>query len=73
MRNVITSAKNEEGRVIPTRAVAYVRMSTDHQKYSTENQLAVIRRYAEGRAIEVVRAYEDAGKSGLRLDPMFAE
>ncbi len=28
-------------------AVAYVRMSTDHQKYSTENQLDVIRGYAE--------------------------
>jgi len=27
-------------------AVAYVRMSTDHQKYSTENQLDVIRKYA---------------------------
>jgi DNA invertase Pin-like site-specific DNA recombinase len=58
---------NDEGRVA-TRAVAYVRMSTDHQKYSTENQLAVIRRYAERRAIEVIHAYEDAGKSGLRLD-----
>ena len=46
MRNVRTSATNEEGR-LPTRAVAYVRMSTDHQKYSTENQLVVIRRYAE--------------------------
>jgi len=67
MRNVRTSATEEEGRV-PTRAVAYVRMSTDHQKYSTENQLAVIRRYAERRAIQVIRNYEDAGKSGLRLD-----
>ena len=67
MRSVRTSATDEEGRV-PTRAIAYVRMSTDHQKYSTENQLAVIRKYAERRAIEVIRTYEDAGKSGLRLD-----
>jgi len=67
MRSVRTSATDEEGRV-PTRAIAYVRMSTDHQKYSTENQLAVICKYAERRAIEVVRTYEDAGKSGLRLD-----
>jgi DNA invertase Pin-like site-specific DNA recombinase len=67
MRNVPTSATNEEGRV-PTRAVAYVRMSTDHQKYSTENQLAVICRYAERRAVELIHTYEDAGKSGLRLD-----
>ena len=28
-------------------AVAYVRMSTDHQKYSTENQLDVLRSYAQ--------------------------
>lgn len=52
----------------PARAVAYVRMSTDHQKYSTENQLARIRRYAEERSIEIVRVFEDAGRSGLTLD-----
>ena len=38
------------------------------RRSSTENQLAVIRRYAEARALEVVRTYADAGKSGLRLD-----
>jgi DNA invertase Pin-like site-specific DNA recombinase len=43
-------------------------MSTDHQKYSTENQLARIRRYAEERSIEIVRVFEDAGRSGLTLD-----
>jgi DNA invertase Pin-like site-specific DNA recombinase len=52
----------------PTRAVAYVRMSTDHQKYSTENQFEVIQRYAESRGIEILRTYEDAGKSGLRME-----
>lgn len=49
------------------RAVAYVRMSTDHQKYSTENQLDAIRHYAEDRDIEIVEVYEDAGRSGLRV------
>ena len=49
------------------RAAAYVRMSTEHQKYSTDNQLAVIRRYAERRGFDIVRTYTDAGKSGLRL------
>jgi DNA invertase Pin-like site-specific DNA recombinase len=43
-------------------------MSTEHQKYSTENQSEVIRRYAEQRGIEIVRSYADHGKSGLRLD-----
>ena len=49
-------------------AVAYVRMSTDHQKYSTENQLEVIRRYAEVRGLKILRVYEDSGRSGLRID-----
>lgn len=43
-------------------------MSTDHQKYSTENQLDVIRRYAENRSLEILRVFEDSGRSGLRLD-----
>lgn len=43
-------------------------MSTEHQKYSTENQGEVIRRYAEQRGIALVRTYADHGKSGLRLD-----
>jgi len=42
-------------------------MSTEHQKYSTDNQIAVIRRYAEKVGFEIVRSYADEGKSGLRL------
>ena len=49
-------------------AVAYVRMSTDHQKYSTENQLDVIRDYATARGLKILRVFEDSGRSGLRLD-----
>jgi DNA invertase Pin-like site-specific DNA recombinase len=43
-------------------------MSTEHQKYSTENQSEAIRSYAARRGMEIVRTYADAGKSGLRLD-----
>ena len=50
-----------------TRAAEYVRMSTEHQQYSTENQADVIRRYAERRGIKIVRTYADEGRSGLRL------
>lgn len=50
------------------RAAEYVRMSTEHQQYSTENQREKIQEYARRRGIEVVRTYTDAGKSGLRLD-----
>ena len=50
------------------RAAEYVRMSTEHQQYSTENQADKIREYAIRRNIEIVRTYADEGKSGLRID-----
>ena len=49
-------------------AVEYVRMSTEHQQYSTENQCDRIRDYAAGRGLTIVRTYADEGKSGLRID-----
>ncbi|TIW71353.1 MAG: recombinase family protein, partial [Mesorhizobium sp.] len=42
-------------------------MSTDHQRYSLENQVAVIAEYAERRGFAIVQTYTDAGKSGLTL------
>ena len=45
----------------------YVRMSTEHQKYSTENQAAAISEYATLHGMRIVKTYEDAGKSGLNL------
>ena len=50
------------------RAVAYVRMSTEHQQYSPENQEAVIRRYAAEHGMEIVDTYSDEARSGLRLE-----
>jgi DNA invertase Pin-like site-specific DNA recombinase len=50
------------------RAAQYVRMSTEHQRYSTENQADAILKYAEQRGLQVVKTYADEGKSGLRLD-----
>lgn len=47
------------------RAAEYVRMSTDHQQYSTANQSAAIRRYASVRGMEIIRTYADEGRSGL--------
>lgn len=49
-------------------AVAYVRMSTEHQQYSTDNQLETITTYALAKGLEIVHVYTDAGKSGLRLE-----
>ena len=34
------------------RAAEYVRMSTEHQQYSTENQRDVIRQWAEKRGVD---------------------
>lgn len=51
----------------PVRAAKYVRMSTEHQEHSTDNQTAVIEQYAEQRGFEIVKTYADEGKSGLQL------
>ena len=37
------------------RAAQYVRMYTEHQQYSTENQADVLREYAAKRGYEIVR------------------
>ena len=50
------------------RAVAYLRMSTEHQEYSTENQIAAIERYAAEHDMEIVATYSDEARSGLRLE-----
>jgi len=48
-------------------AAVYVRMSTEHQQYSTSNQMDVIREYAKKRGKEIVKEYSDEGKSGLNI------
>ncbi|MGY4334523.1 DNA invertase Pin-like site-specific DNA recombinase [Bradyrhizobium sp. LB7.2] len=49
------------------RAAQYVRMSTDHQRYSTQNQAAAIAVYAAQHDLILVRTYADEGRSGLRI------
>lgn len=48
-------------------AVTYVRMSTEHQQYSTSNQMDALRDYAKRRGFNIVREYSDEGKSGLNI------
>jgi DNA invertase Pin-like site-specific DNA recombinase len=50
-----------------SRAAQYVRVSTDHQRYSIENQAAVIATYARLHDLTIIETYRDAGLSGLRL------
>jgi hypothetical protein len=49
------------------RAAQYVRMSTDYQRYSIENQAAVIAASARLHHLAIVRTYRDEGESGLKL------
>src|ERR1022692_2603060 len=51
----------------PIFAAAYVRMSTEHQQYSTSNQMDVIREYVKRRGMQIIKEYSDEGKSGLNI------
>lgn len=51
----------------PIPVARYVRMSTEHQRYSTENQGAAIQEYADAHGMQIVYTYSDAGKSGLNI------
>ena len=43
-------------------------MSTDHQRYSIENQADVIAAYVAVHDLTIVQTYTDAGRSGHRLE-----
>jgi len=45
----------------------YLRMSTENQQYSLQNQADTIAKYALSHGFEVVKTYSDAAKSGLFL------
>jgi DNA invertase Pin-like site-specific DNA recombinase len=48
-------------------AVQYLRMSTEHQQYSLENQSAAIQNYATRHGFEIVQTYLDAARTGVVL------
>ncbi len=53
--------------VHPVSAAQYLRMSTEHQQYSLENQERAITLYALRHGYKVDRSYSDAGKSGVTI------
>ncbi|MDD1529811.1 recombinase family protein [Bradyrhizobium sp. WBOS7] len=53
--------------LLNVRAAQYVRMSTDRQQYSIQNQAAVIAAYAHAHNLTLVRTYKDEGESGLLI------
>jgi DNA invertase Pin-like site-specific DNA recombinase len=64
---VLVKKKGKQDRKAGSRAAQYVRMSTDHQKYSTENQADIIALYAEEKELSIVCTYADEGRSGLNI------
>jgi DNA invertase Pin-like site-specific DNA recombinase len=50
------------------RAAQYVRMSTDYQRYSIEDQAVVIATHDEIHKLTIVRTYRDEGESGLKIE-----
>jgi DNA invertase Pin-like site-specific DNA recombinase len=42
-------------------------MSTEHQQFSIENQMAVITDYAKSHDFEIIRTYSDEARSGIDL------
>jgi len=50
--------------VKPVKAAAYVRMSSDQQEGSPEQQREAIKQHAENHNYRIVRWYEDLGISG---------
>ena len=57
----------QEKRDMPIPAAQYLRMSTEHQQYSIENQIVNITAYAIRSGFEVVETYCDEARSGLLL------
>jgi predicted site-specific integrase-resolvase len=66
-RGFIMEQQDSKSSRKPVRAARYVRMSTEHQQHSTENQADAIVRYAEQHGMEIVATYADSGQSGLTL------
>lgn len=66
MRYTKTFEEEHADKKIPV--AQYTRMSTEHQRYSTENQAQYIAEFARTHGMEIVRTYQDDGKSGLNIE-----
>jgi DNA invertase Pin-like site-specific DNA recombinase len=53
--------------LVNSHAAQYVRMSTEHQQYSPQNQSETITQFALRHNMEIVKTYDDHGRSGLNL------
>lgn len=48
-------------------AAQYLRMSTENQQYSLDNQSALITEYARTHGFEIIQTYSDEARSGLTI------
>jgi DNA invertase Pin-like site-specific DNA recombinase len=64
---ILTSSPQSLGITASLHAAQYVRMSTERQHYSPENQADAIATYASLHGMQIVKTYEDLGRSGLDL------
>jgi DNA invertase Pin-like site-specific DNA recombinase len=58
-------AVDDHASLIPV--AEYLRMSSEHQQYSMENQEARLRDYAAKNRLNIIKRYMDPGKSGVVL------
>ena len=68
----MTDGRDDGNSAAPSEALIpvaqYLRMSTEHQRYSISIQSKTIARYARDHGMHVVQSYEDLGKSGLNIE-----
>lgn len=58
---------NKEGTRRKTKVAEYLRMSTDHQQYSLQNQSTFNHDFAKKHEMEIIVSYADSGKSGVTI------
>ena len=64
----MTRGRSERGGLDnPVPAAQYLRMSTDKQCYSLEQQSALIARFAASHGFNIVQTYQDAARSGVTV------
>jgi DNA invertase Pin-like site-specific DNA recombinase len=69
MINALVVSRNTHMANVQRRLLAaqYVRMSTEKQRYSIQNQAAAIAAYAHAHSLTIIRTHSDEGESGLKI------
>lgn len=68
MQQTGTAYTPDEIRRLHLKGAMYIRMSTDLQVESPENQARAIRTYADKYGIEIIKIYSDLGISGINTE-----